>query len=114
MVLVLVLQVLERAPRLLEYFLFPGNQLLAEIVPLAIAHEWFFFGRTVDFSVGFETWHSVFDTWHGFETWHSGVTPHEDPRLLVMRGELISGVWRPDNMESGSPQSKKAVQFPWL
>src|ERR1041385_5638076 len=47
MVLVLVLQVLQGIARLLEDFLPPSEQALAEVVPLALVHEWLFVGRPV-------------------------------------------------------------------
>src|SRR5262249_8874382 len=42
MVLVLVLQMLEGFARLLEDFLPPREQALADVVPLALVHEWLF------------------------------------------------------------------------
>src|SRR5260370_40247820 len=37
--------------RLLEYFLLPGKQLLPEIFPLALIHEWLFVGRPIAFGL---------------------------------------------------------------
>src|SRR5580704_18143835 len=47
MILILVLQVLQRFPRLLEDLLLPGDEPLAEILPLAVAHERLFLRRPV-------------------------------------------------------------------
>jgi hypothetical protein len=47
MVLVLVLEMLQRLLGYLEYILPPGEQLVAEILPLALVHERLFVGGPV-------------------------------------------------------------------
>src|SRR5262249_57036329 len=47
MVLVLGLEMGERVLGFPQDFVFPDEQLLAEILPLALVHEWLFIGRTV-------------------------------------------------------------------
>src|SRR5262249_28529139 len=47
MVLVLVLQVLQRFPGLAQDVLAPCQESLAEVLPLAVVHEWLFVGRPV-------------------------------------------------------------------
>jgi hypothetical protein len=47
MILVLGLEMGERVPRLLENFLLPRGELLAEILPLPLAHERLFVGRSI-------------------------------------------------------------------
>src|SRR5262245_58430305 len=56
MILVLVLQMLKRLARLFQDVLPPCEQLVAEIVPLALIHEWFFVGRPI--VLFFHRWHA--------------------------------------------------------
>src|ERR1700722_161786 len=49
MILVLVLEVLQRLLGFLEDVLAPGQELVAEVLPLAVSHERLFFGRPVVF-----------------------------------------------------------------
>src|ERR1700738_2561693 len=88
MILVFGLEMGERFLRLLEYFLLPGKQLLPEIFPLALIHEWLFVGRPIAFGL-------VQDRCAIFVGRHCNpLRKHANPRS---RGELISSCAAADN-----------------
>ena len=47
MILVLILKMLQRLLRLLEYLVLPRQELVAKVLALALVHKWLFVGRSV-------------------------------------------------------------------
>src|SRR4051812_40130199 len=101
MVLVLILEVLEGLLGLLQDVFPPGQQLVAEILPLAVIHERLFFSRPVVFF--FVRAHAL----HSVHLTNSPCEPGSRGRLIATTsgrdnwaGEELEGGWR---MNCGSP-----------